>query len=904
MTHNLDLDTAMPGFFGLTNCSNDDDFMFELEPVRRYNLADCTVDCIRFEDWKNLLKTKFNCSDKDFLKYFGNTDYKTDKGTDLMPLLLSYRGKDSKFGYWDSALISHRKPSVTYDFDDLGNFQPQVPDEFWDYYDFYDYCDDYDMVVEDIRIPVHLESDPLVEVLALYATKFTHHYVYIRLNESHQCVNKVFNTQCVNGDILSLTDLALCNLCICQTSELSLFDGKFALERSCMLYGSPLNIIDCENVACFRDPFSLCLDEDPCCGMEKHNVYFTLDWGLNCYYYDQKFCLDYRSANYSHYYCDIKINYGHESNVEAPKPAYPYPRIEPPSIDTVFGENEESWIDSIKQIPGRTSNFIINNYSVGPINSAVVNSIDNYINPVVAEIKGIVESISKTFGSLLKPTSLCSTFMNSDGTFNTSAILDTLVEMYFSCKDTFDFSKDLTLMCKNGCCKGVNKFVIESRNNSYACEHTKPIFLKYYMEKIRGLFIFILNKILGLNYTLSTFISRYLNINWDNLGIPCIGDYAKEPNEVAPESCVEILSSCSSIVYLVASVLNPSVLDKAGNMELPKINFQLPKYTTLRTFSGIKKFVSDFVASLQSIFRWAFGDKAWHSIAVNNSDEELVDFIEFAFGSDSDDFRRELNASAASRDKVKKYRIVMNKWLKIFCTGEVRPNHYFLKSCEKFRICSNLVDRIEAIKGGIRREEPFSIYIEGGPGLGKSEICTEMVKELIKVDIDGMNEQGANLICSRSNSSKYFDNYDGQFCMLFDDLGQNKDPQFNPWNEYFDCVGTTPYYPPMAHLETKGIPFTSKLVMATANVAFPTPNSVSSTLALWRRRHVLIQCTREGGLFSKQMIFKVLDPTSGHEQPLEIFDNTTDLFAYLKMRFRKHQIIHNFNSQSRIIINT
>lgn len=125
-----------------------------------------------------------------------------------------------------------------------------------------------------------------------------------------------------------------------------------------------------------------------------------------------------------------------------------------------------------------------------------------------------------------------------------------------------------------------------------------------------------------------------------------------------------------------------------------------------------------------------------------------------------------------------------------------------------------------------RTFEPIGLLVHGKPGCGKSLLTTILGRQLCKM-----------MKCSEPYSlppdPDHFDGYEGQEVVIMDDLGQNPDGK--------DCallcqmISTTEFVPPMADLEDKGVPFTSKFVLASTNLDRLIPLTVSDPRAIERR---------------------------------------------------------------------
>nr|QUS52753.1 polyprotein [Mute swan feces associated sapelovirus 1] len=130
--------------------------------------------------------------------------------------------------------------------------------------------------------------------------------------------------------------------------------------------------------------------------------------------------------------------------------------------------------------------------------------------------------------------------------------------------------------------------------------------------------------------------------------------------------------------------------------------------------------------------------------------------------------------------------------------------------------------------------EPVGLLVHGKPGCGKSLLTSILGRQICKM-----------MKCAEPYSlppdPDHFDGYEGQEVVIMDDLGQNPDGK--------DCsllcqmISTTEFVPPMADLEDKGVPFTSKFVLASTNLDRLTPLTVSDPRAIERRFAIDLEMT-------------------------------------------------------------
>jgi hypothetical protein len=136
------------------------------------------------------------------------------------------------------------------------------------------------------------------------------------------------------------------------------------------------------------------------------------------------------------------------------------------------------------------------------------------------------------------------------------------------------------------------------------------------------------------------------------------------------------------------------------------------------------------------------------------------------------------------------------------------------------------------------RREPFSIYLYGESGVGKTFLTTSIPAFLARTP-HGHN----NLMYQRNSAIAYWDGYTQQFATNFDDFALSRETKVVPGSfaEWEACVSNNQYILPMASLEDKGLHFNSQVVLATSNQGYPVHNDYPNIEPFWRRRHLLVK---------------------------------------------------------------
>lgn len=155
--------------------------------------------------------------------------------------------------------------------------------------------------------------------------------------------------------------------------------------------------------------------------------------------------------------------------------------------------------------------------------------------------------------------------------------------------------------------------------------------------------------------------------------------------------------------------------------------------------------------------------------------------------------------------------------------------------------------------------EPIGLLVHGRPGCGKSLLTNVLARQLCKM-------MGVGEPYSIPPDPDHFDGYTGQDVVIMDDLGQNPDGK--------DCamlcqmISCAEFIPPMADLEDKGIPFTSKFILASTNLDTLRPVTVSDPAAISRRFEIDLEmtvCDEYKTPLGHLDVAKAMTPCEGHE---------------------------------------
>lgn len=151
------------------------------------------------------------------------------------------------------------------------------------------------------------------------------------------------------------------------------------------------------------------------------------------------------------------------------------------------------------------------------------------------------------------------------------------------------------------------------------------------------------------------------------------------------------------------------------------------------------------------------------------------------------------------------------------------------------------------------RIDPSHIYIYGGYGIGKSAISTAFAKAIL---ISQYRDVIGN-IYSRTEASKFHDNYMHQYVYQVDDGGMRNDAEIAM--ESIQRKSNVPYILEMADLKKKGMYFTSRCIITTSNTGYPNVNGITCNDAILRRRDMVLEAKFKPGYTSKRADFSHLE---------------------------------------------
>lgn len=139
------------------------------------------------------------------------------------------------------------------------------------------------------------------------------------------------------------------------------------------------------------------------------------------------------------------------------------------------------------------------------------------------------------------------------------------------------------------------------------------------------------------------------------------------------------------------------------------------------------------------------------------------------------------------------------------------------------------------------RTQPVVVWLFGDSGVGKSGMSWPLAIDLNNLFVQNPEEamEFSKNIYMRNVEQEFWDNYQRQNIVIYDDFGQRKDSTGNPNEEFMELIrmaNIAPYPLHMAHLEDKRkTRFTSKVLLLTSNKFDQVVNSLTFPDAFRRR---------------------------------------------------------------------
>lgn len=266
---------------------------------------------------------------------------------------------------------------------------------------------------------------------------------------------------------------------------------------------------------------------------------------------------------------------------------------------------------------------------------------------------------------------------------------------------------------------------------------------------------------------------------------------------------------------------------------------------TMSTIVGTSRIISEAVKELVPfVYKQATG-RDWLGETVLSNFESYQDFIqqvdEFEIRKAAD-IEVNLNYQQEVFDMNAKYKALLEESDRMKLRTTLQP--LLAVYARKLAEWTRLVASSGLLLSGAR-PEPLCILLSGEPGIGKSYVVQQLVKDIGVEHIPYKNTPGetiTNHIYQRNVAVAHWDGYHQQFCTLYDDFLQLSDSAAKPNPEVMEMInvaGCNAYHLPMAELsEKKKAFFRSPMVVATTNlkrISSTTVKSIISPDALARR---------------------------------------------------------------------
>ncbi|QMV49688.1 polyprotein [Oryctes rhinoceros picorna-like virus 1] len=183
------------------------------------------------------------------------------------------------------------------------------------------------------------------------------------------------------------------------------------------------------------------------------------------------------------------------------------------------------------------------------------------------------------------------------------------------------------------------------------------------------------------------------------------------------------------------------------------------------------------------------------------------------------------------------------------------------------RLCTQVITRANTLSCDMTaspiRYEPFVIAIEGGTGIGKSFLTTDLVVHLLKEV--GYTSTSMDLMFVKNPGPEFWNGIDNQPVIIYDDWMASSDPEVETTQlmELLSLKSTAVFNPNIAQLELKNKKINPQIIILLCNNAFP---QVSQTMrtpgAILRRRDMVWQVQKKSqylNMDTSEIPIEVLD---------------------------------------------
>lgn len=246
---------------------------------------------------------------------------------------------------------------------------------------------------------------------------------------------------------------------------------------------------------------------------------------------------------------------------------------------------------------------------------------------------------------------------------------------------------------------------------------------------------------------------------------------------------------------------------------------------------------------------------AIHKFSIAVMEHRGVSQVEQTLHTEKDDFLAWLDACAKWKDVTLLDRAAVDEVLRKEASDLCAKGDHFMRilntpECPKelntafllvYKQMADVFRQITMIKDyKSNKFDPFSIYLVGRPGVGKTFIVSAMCNAI--ADLENYPSTPEARIYYRNIASQYYDGYHHQFAVLREDAFQVKEGNLAETElaEFIQTKGVNQVPVNMAHLEHKGKLYSSPLLLMTSNTAYPKPAACADYSAVWRRRDLLL----------------------------------------------------------------
>lgn len=196
------------------------------------------------------------------------------------------------------------------------------------------------------------------------------------------------------------------------------------------------------------------------------------------------------------------------------------------------------------------------------------------------------------------------------------------------------------------------------------------------------------------------------------------------------------------------------------------------------------------------------------------------------------------------------------------------------------------------------RFTPYSIWLYGEPGVGKSVamnlMCSTLLASLEKEDAAKYEiPRKEQQIFSCTFSQEFHTGYNDHYLVKFDDMCQDK-PGSNRVSstlQFIQWVSCVPVNVNQAALTDKKCPFSSKVMVCTSNEGWPNrTKEIQDNLAFLRRRNLLIECVKSNDLdpiLQHPIAFYKRDALDENVTPKK-YNSFLEVMKEINIGYRKH----------------